>query len=145
MQKYTKSPVEKEALIKKILSILRMKSDIVFVYVFGSFNTGEKFNDIDIAIYLSDGDRASALDKELSLEVELLNRLQLPVDVRILNFAPLPFVYNVLKTGRVIVDRDSVLRSDFESLSYRKYFDFKRFRDEYLRGIKNAPLQPGQN
>jgi hypothetical protein len=40
----------------------------------------------------------------------------------------------------VIVDNNKSLRSDFEGLVYKKYFDFEHLRNEYLREIKNAPL-----
>ena len=40
----------------------------------------------------------------------------------------------------VVLDRDSLLRSDFESLVFRKYFDYKHLIDEYLMGIRSAPL-----
>lgn len=35
----------------KIKQVLELYSEIVFVYLFGSFLTSEKFNDIDIALY----------------------------------------------------------------------------------------------
>ena len=74
------------------------------------------------------------------METELENILLMPFDVRIINRAPLAFVYNVLKNMIVIVDKNKTLRADFEGLIYKKYFDFRHLRDEYLREIINAPV-----
>lgn len=45
----------KKEIIKKIKEVLADRHDIAFSYLFGSFLREDKFNDIDIAIYLSDG------------------------------------------------------------------------------------------
>ena len=73
----------------------------------------------------------------MELENELEDILHIPVDIRIINNAPLSFQYNVLKTGKVIVDGDKTLRADFEGLIFKKYFDFVHLRNEYLRETLN--------
>jgi len=132
---------------EKITSTLKSKKYIAFAYIFGSFALSSKdslkentFNDIDIAIYLSKGNAQDSLSLELELENELEGILHIPVDVRIINNAPLSFQYNILKTGIVIVDRDKTLRADFEGLIFKKYFDFVHLRNEYLRETLNAQV-----
>jgi uncharacterized protein len=141
MQLSRKNIAEKEALYRQVKNILEEDENILFAYVFGSSVMHDAFHDIDIAIFLKTPNKSTALTQELDLEVRLSGALRLQVDVRILNEAPLPFRYNVLKTGRVILDRDALRRSDFESLTYRMYFDFERFRIEYLRGAKRVPFR----
>jgi predicted nucleotidyltransferase len=77
---------------------------------------------------------------ELDTERELENTVKIPVDVRIINHAPLSFIYHVVKSGFVIVDKNTSIRSDFEGLIFKKYFDFQYVRREYLREITNAPV-----
>lgn len=131
---------EKQTLIQKISGALESKHHIVFAYIFGSFNTQESFNDIDIAIFIADSESRSALNIELDIERELEDIIHMPVDVRILNSAPLSFVYQVIKDGIVIVDKNMDLRADFEGLTCKKYFDFRHLRIEYLKEVVNAPI-----
>jgi len=131
---------QKEILIKRISGILNPKEDIYFVYIFGSFAMGNSFKDIDIGIFISEEELNSPLQLELEIEKELEDAINIPVDVRIINNAPLSFIYNILKHKIVIVDRNKTLRADFEGLVYKKYFDFQHLRKEYLREITNAPV-----
>ncbi len=140
MQKRRLSASEKESLIKTISDILEAEGYIVFAYIFGSFLSGDTFEDLDVGVFVSNVASEPPLKVELMLEREMTEATRIPVDVRILNKAPVPFVYNVLKGGIVIVDKNKSLRSDFEGLIYKKYFDFQHLRNEYLREIVNAPL-----
>jgi len=131
---------EKEDIVKKITSVLRNRGEIVFAYIFGSFHVSQEHNDIDIGVFTNIKNHTSYLGMELEMEAELGDLLHRPVDVRIMNIAPLPFIYNILKSGTVILDTDKSMRSDFEGLIYKKYFDYKHLRDEYLREILHAPV-----
>jgi uncharacterized protein len=108
-------------------------------------NEGFTFNDIDIALYLAHSFISqekitynNLVQFETKLEIELEEKLQIPVDVRIINYSPLPFKYNVIKSGILAVDKDLDLRADFEGLTFKKYFEYVHLRDEYLRNVKNA-------
>ena len=70
-------------------------------------------NDIDVALYLS-STPAAPLEYELSLEAAFSDVIQkYPVDVRILNVAPLSFRYNVIKEGVLLIVRDDERRTGF--------------------------------
>lgn len=140
MSKNRFSQKEKDLVIRKFCEFLRTKRFILFAYIFGSFVSGDSFNDIDVGIYISGESVASPLKMELQLEIELPDLVHLPVDVRVMNFAPLSFNYNILKEGTIILDNESSLRADFEGLIYKKYFDFKHLSNEYLKEIANAPI-----
>ncbi len=131
---------DKKHLIEKAAAALQSKEYIVFAYIFGSFTAAASFNDIDFAIFIHGENPESPLTLELELELELENTLGFPVDMRIINNAPVSFVYNVLKSRVVIVDKNISLRSDFEGLICKKYFDYTHLRDEYLREIINAAV-----
>ncbi|MDI6889853.1 MAG: nucleotidyltransferase domain-containing protein [Thermodesulfovibrionales bacterium] len=141
MRKRRLSGEERGYLIERIAAILKEKEYVLFAYIFGSFASGESFNDIDVGIFISGERLNSPLRLELEMERELEDAVRIPVDIRIINNAPPSFIYNVLKSGLVIVDNNKSLRADFEGLVYKKYFDFQHLRNEYLREIINAPLQ----
>ena len=140
MKKHSLKPSEKEKTIEIISShLLRLRKDITAAYLFGSFITLEVFSDIDLAfLTLSQPERPLAL--EFDLETELEKICNYSVDVRILNAAPLSFCQNVIREGRVIVDREPNVRSDFEGKILKLYFDFARFRSRYLAEVLNAPV-----
>lgn len=140
MNKKKLSAKKKEVIIRKISDILRAKEHILFAYIFGSFSLEDTFKDIDIGIFITDIKVKSPLRLELEMEVDLEDAIHIPVDIRIINDAPLTFIYNILKSGIVIVDKNKSLRGDFEGLIYKKYFDFQHLRREYLREIMNAPI-----
>ncbi|MCX5847378.1 MAG: nucleotidyltransferase domain-containing protein [Deltaproteobacteria bacterium] len=123
----------KEEIITHIRSFLEKLPDLVFAYVHGSFITDEKFRDIDVAVYLKAAP-LSPLQMELDLETELANVINnYPVDVRILNDAPLSFRYNIIKHGKPLVVFDDDARSDFEESTFSHYFDFAPYRKLYLK------------
>ncbi|MBM4401271.1 MAG: nucleotidyltransferase domain-containing protein [Crenarchaeota archaeon] len=138
--KHTLPNKQKEKLIVKISSFLgRQQEEILIAYLFGSFVKSESFSDIDVALVMR-----SEPDQPLSLELALENQLEkivkFPVDVRILNKAPLAFSQNVFRTGRVILDRDPNFRADFQGKILKQYFDFAPFRRRYLQEVTNAPI-----
>lgn len=129
---------EKKHLVERITASLQTKEYILFAYIFGSFPSGENFNDIDVAIFISADKLDSFLDKELEIERELGDVLRFSFDVRIINSSPLPFTYNVLKSGTVILDKDKSLRADFEGLIFKKYFDYKHLRASSLPPLRST-------
>jgi len=130
---------EKKALISKLSIPLGRSKDIVFAYVFGSFVKEEKFSDIDIAVYLKKAVK-SPLGWEVRWEGKLQSSCHFQVDVRIINQAPLSFVYQTIKSGVLVVDRDPSLRADFEGLVVKKYLDFSYYRRQYLKEVIHAPV-----
>lgn len=130
----------KQEIVKIIKKELEKYDDIVFAYIFGSFVDSDRYNDIDVAIFLKNPEKDRLMEREFELERILEDKIRISFDVRIINFAPISFVYNVLKNKILIIDRDTSLRADFESLIFRKYFDYKHLIKEYLKEIKNVPI-----
>ncbi len=137
-KKHALSASEKQRLTKDIAAFFTGEvNGLLFAYIFGSFVSSRAFSDIDIGIYLEQ-EPDNQMDTEFDLENALEEKIRLPVDIRILNTAPLSFCYNVIREGTVIVDNDSDRRADFQGLVLKKYFDFEPFRRRYLREIANA-------
>ena len=140
MKRHSLKSSEKEKVIETLSSyLLRQRQDIAAAYLFGSFIVRDVFADIDLAV-LTHIDLERVLTFELDLERELEKICNYPVDVRILNAAPLSFCKNVIREGRIILDREPNFRSDFEGKTLKLNFDFARFRSRYLAEVVNAPV-----
>lgn len=131
---------QKDNIIKDIVSALTKYDKIVLAYVFGSFIQSDNFSDIDLAVLIKKETLAVSLDFELNLEIALEDIVYYPVDVRVLNYAPLSFCENVIRHGRVVLERDANLRADFSGYILKQYFDFAPFRRRYLKEVTNAPI-----
>ena len=140
MSKKQISQQQKQSIIKGIASRLKKRKNIIFAYIFGSFAQEEKFSDIDIGVFVSEKISQEPLNYEFDLEEEIQSFTHLPVDVRIINHAPLSFVYHVIKEGILIIDKDAGKRADFEGIIFKKYLDFAFFRRRYLKEVPNAPI-----
>ena len=57
-----------------------------------------------------------------ALSVKLSAAVGLPVDIRVLNEAPLPFLYHVLR-GRLLLCRDETFLTDMLEDVARRYLD----------------------
>lgn len=124
--------INKEKAIET-LKILLDREEIVFSYVFGSFIFSSSFNDIDIAIYLKE-DSPYLYDRwyDIRLALKLEEKIGIPVDLIIINNAPDHLIYDISK-GKVIIDKDEDLRLDFITRAWKRYFDFKVKREQFLR------------
>lgn len=124
---------ERQALIEKLAQTLIARPEVLFVYVHGSFIKGGRFRDIDLAVFLREIP-SSPLKYELEMEIELLKATGgLPVDVRILNAAPLPFRYQVIKEGIPLAVRGNAERVDFVEATIIQYLDFAPHLENYLK------------
>jgi predicted nucleotidyltransferase len=140
MKKYELHISAREQVVNKISSYLNEEhEEIAAAYVFGSFNTAEPFCDIDLAIIVQ-RDVVNPAAFEIDLESRLEKIVKYRVDVRIINRAPLAFCHDVIRDGRVIVDKDANLRADFQGKILKQYFDFAPFRRRYLNEVVNAPV-----
>jgi predicted nucleotidyltransferase len=126
---------ERETISARIVAFLEKRPDILFVYLHGSFVASDMFRDIDVAVFLAKVP-LSPLEYELSLEMELGDTLRkYPVDVRVLNNAPLSFRYNVIRHGKAVTVAHDDARCDFEETTLSNYFDFAPFRKTYLKEV----------
>jgi len=130
---------EKEEIVDAISTFLQQHGEIYAAYLFGLFITKESFADIDLGVLLR-REPEDILEYEIELESKLEKLERFRLDVRVLNRAPISFAQNVIRYGRLIIDREPNIRSDFENYVLKKYFDFARFRRIYLAEVINAPL-----
>lgn len=113
---------------------LEARPEIILALLHGSFSRGGAYRDIDVAIWLDPG--RLSLDERfryaLDLSVTLQLQLKSPIDVRVLNDAPLAFRYHVLQ-GRPLAVRDERFLDDLRARTWDDYLDFQPFARQYLR------------
>ncbi len=108
-----------------IAGVLEQDKSILFAYLFGSF-TDEllPFHDIDLGIYFVGNNRLWMSREALELAIILEKKLVFPVDVRVVNNAPVAFLYNVMQ-GKLIYEKDENIRCQVMENTVRQYLDMK--------------------
>jgi predicted nucleotidyltransferase len=113
---------------------LQARPEVTFAYLHGSFLSGGPYRDIDVAVRLDPtrvpGSEWTRYAVDLSVALHL--ELRVPVDVRVLNGAPVAFRYRAQK-GQPLVVRDQDLLAEFRARTWDEYFDFLPFARQYLR------------
>ncbi|WP_048098095.1 nucleotidyltransferase domain-containing protein [Archaeoglobus sulfaticallidus] len=121
---------------KKIKKILAEKDEVIFAYLHGSFNE-IYFRDVDIAVYVDENKVEDFLDYELKLSAEIEKAVRLPVDVRVLNSAPLSFKYKTIK-GELLTSKNEEIRFRFIERILMEYLDFKPIEEKIIEEILAA-------
>ena len=125
----------KENIKSAIMEILKTKKEVGFAFLHGSFLEERSFHDIDISVYIcEDGIPEDLLEYELSLSSVLEGRIRLPVDVKILNKAPIAFRYEVTR-GEVIFSRNEEARLRFVENTWNEYLDYKPVAEYIIREL----------
>ncbi len=135
-----KSVRRSDSIKEQVTPVLKEREEILFAYLYGSFARSEENSrsDIDIGIFLKDGDHEKFYPERLAGELEkLFNR---HVDVRVLNERNLVFLHQVLKSGELLFCRDKSKRVEFETDVYDKYLDIKYYLDIYNKMRKERIL-----
>ena len=125
MIKFKEIPLNIEELLPGAIRYLENQAEVRFAYLFGGLAAGRRgpLSDIDLAVYLGDRNRLSRVKMELLNNLIDLLRTE-EIDLVLLNTAPLPLAYRIIKNKRLLVDRDPFLRHRYESLIIREYLDF---------------------
>jgi len=119
------------------------KPFVLFAYLYGSYATGlvHPFSDLDIGIYVDKMSRRQCLELELSLALEIDEKLGSGVasEVRIINNLPLVVTGKIITEGLLIFSRNETIRVDFEMSVRSAYFDFlpvlHRYQSTYMENI----------
>ncbi len=132
----------KTQIIKKLTKFLSDDINIMFAYLYGSFNESTKFNDIDIAVYYDDSkfskktelhDYNLSLCTQLECVIKSSKGKTYEIDLHELNFAPLGFRFSIITNGILLVSNDDDNRVEFEARTRDLYFDFFPHFEYYYR------------
>lgn len=95
-----------------------------FAYLYGSFIEDLPFHDVDLGVYVAEIKESEATSYAIILAQMLSSKLQVPIDVRVLNFAPVAFLYHLLR-GELISERNEEVRSQVVERTVQKYLDLQ--------------------
>ena len=135
MIRHKSLPKNIQDLLSKAADYLQSRHDVSFAYLFGTLSKGQgtPLSDVDIAVFLSGGDKRA--EKKLEILGDLSDLLNTDeVDLVDLHTESLPLKMRVIKTGTVIADNDPFERHNFESLAIRQYLDFAVKEKAILEG-----------
>jgi uncharacterized protein len=119
---YSANDEERRDVVNRLAAALAREPNIAFAYLYGSFVGAEAFHDIDIGVYESRCAPGQDTMYVLELTQRLAGLVPFPVDVRILNDAPVSFLYHVLR-GRPIHIQDDEVLTDLMEQTVRQYLD----------------------
>lgn len=113
---------------------------LVCAYLFGSFARGtpRAGSDVDVAVLHDREPGPTLAESKTGIESRLEAATGLPVDVVVLDTAPVELVHRVLRDGVLIHEADRSRRVRFEVRARNEYFDLKPILDQYRR----APGSP---
>ena len=98
-------PEKRQELIVRLAKIIGKRPEVQFVYLYGSFREDLPFHDIDLGIYIADFTKEDeTVFYALDLSHTLSRDLGFPDDVRVLNAASIPFLFQVIK-GDLIFEK----------------------------------------
>jgi hypothetical protein len=109
----------RDRLVARVEAALDRRSDLAFGVVFGSFLEDGGFHDIDVGIWTTESAGARV---DLELAADLSEALGVPVDVRRLNDAPIPFLFHALR-GRAVAVHDEMHLANLMERVAREYHD----------------------
>jgi uncharacterized protein len=125
MIRFKPLPEDIEQRLPLAAEYLRSHPRVVFAYLFGGLARGERrpLSDVDIAVWLAD--TVGAADAKLDILGKMIGILGTDeIDLVILNTASPALAMNVLRKKQVVADNNPAMRQRFESLAFKKYFDF---------------------
>jgi len=125
---------EKKSIRNLLKDKLNKRQEVLFAYIYGSFNDDLPFHDIDVGVYVAGLTESSVTEYVLELSSVLQAGSKVPVDVQAINFAPIPFRYHVLR-GELLFERDEATRSLVLEQVVQRYLDIEPLR---RRGVKEA-------
>ena len=139
----------KKEIVENIKRCLLNRKEILFAYVLGTFLDSDDFNDIDVALFLDEKKMKTidTIDYEINTSLLLENQIKpvkkikryVPVDVKIINCAPLSFKYSVSR-GSLLFSKDEEAREEFLCRTWQEYFDFLPVANKYLKEVLNAEV-----
>jgi predicted nucleotidyltransferase len=133
MIKFERLPEDILSKIAEGNKVLSDDDNVVFVYLFGGLAEGKvtPLSDIDIAVFLKSAHNVA--EYKLGLFDRLADSFGTSeIDLVILNTAPISLTGRILQKKQILIDKDPPRRHIFESVSLRKFFDFKIIEDKYF-------------
>ena len=133
MIKFESLPADILSRIPEVKRVLAEDDTIVFAYIFGGLAEGKvkPLSDLDIAVYIRDTNDLA--EYKINLFDRIANSLGTSeLDLIILNTASISITGRILQKKQNLTDKDPLVRHAYESLTLRKYFDFKVKEEKFF-------------
>jgi predicted nucleotidyltransferase len=126
--------VEKE--LREILNERAAAEGIAAAWLFGSVarGTARPDSDVDVGVLYRKTPPLTFEGLCLDLEGDLERALRLPVQLVVLNRAPVDLIVRVLRDGKLLVDLDRSKRIQFEVDSRNEFWDLEPYLKLYRQG-----------
>ena len=128
---------DRDELVDVLREALAEQADVVAAYLYGSQARGTTgpLSDVDVAVLL--GDDTDRSRRWLELASVLTNAVGDDLDLVVLNDAPAPLAYRVLRDGIVVLSRDERARIHHWTSTVREYLDTALLREAARRGLRH--------
>ena len=125
-----------EQLVREYFS--RNVDGVAAVYLFGSQATGKARpdSDVDLGVLFTKAPERTLAGLNLDLAGELELAVMRPVDLVVLNHAPVDLIHRVLRDGILVAEMDKSARIAFEVKARNEYFDLLPYLEQYRRAQK---------
>ena len=114
--------IDRLHLIETLTAQLEKEPNLAFAYLYGSAAEQQTAHDVDIGLYYESTEAIPTSDRILTLAHQLSLALHIPVDIRILNHAPLSFLFHALH-GQLLTCQDPDLQATILEQIGREYLD----------------------
>ncbi len=127
-----------DADIARIITYFKSRDEVAVLYIFGSLRKGRATgeSDIDIAVLIDEARQNENFEllKKHYYAASAGFSLR-PVDIVILNSAPAFLKYHILKTGKILFEKQRRLRLRFTEKAITEYLDYKPVEDICLKAV----------
>jgi predicted nucleotidyltransferase len=119
-----------------LIPFLVGRPEILFAVLYGSATEGGIFRDLDVGVMVDRSCVPAGVDLDYALDLAgfIEKTVRFPIDVRVINDAPLPFLFNVSR-GIPLVVHDWEAWYRFRERAWDDYLDFKPVAMQYLREL----------
>ena len=121
-RRYLLTDQDRQRITGVLLAELTADPTVAFAYLFGSIFEVDTVHDVDVGIYLDPFEATQQVEIAASLAQRLTDAAGLSIDVRVLNQAPVPFLYRAIRGHLLVSKNDTLLTSTLEHVS-RRYLD----------------------
>ena len=121
---YRVEPAQREHVARRLAAALETEPDLEFAWLHGSFLAGGGFHDVDVGVHLNAAPDVRSR-RALALGLRLDRDTGFPVDVRVLNDAPVVFLFHIFREGRLLLSRNDERLADLMERTVREYLDME--------------------
>jgi predicted nucleotidyltransferase len=130
-----------EQRLRKFFETRAAAEGIAAAWLFGSVarGTARSGSDVDLGVLFQEDPPQTLEGYRFDLEAELERLLRVPVQLVVLNRAPVDLTKRVLRDGKLLVNQDPSRRIRFEVRTRNEYWDLEPYLRLYRRQGARVP------